>query len=198
MTARSFQHLIPLHGEVHVRAAERAERERIRLTWIAGSGAAKVSSRWAAAARRSVSVRQPHCLPPSRCHLATPPKADAHQQLCGCPCGGRGPRVRIAASQNLAFYRFRPPAPPLHHRPMFEPVRGQPDFPALEASIAAWWREHGTYERSLERRRGAPRFVFFEGPPTANGMPHPGHCLTRTIKDLYPRYRTMRGQYCER
>ena len=81
---------------------------------------------------------------------------------------------------------------------MFEPVRGQPDFPALEASIAAWWREHGTYERSLERRRGAPRFVFFEGPPTANGMPHPGHCLTRTIKDLYPRYRTMRGQYCER
>ena len=81
---------------------------------------------------------------------------------------------------------------------MFEPVRGQPDFPALEASIAAWWREHHTYTKSLERRRGAPRFVFFEGPPTANGMPHPGHCLTRTIKDLYPRYRTMRGQYCER
>jgi isoleucyl-tRNA synthetase len=81
---------------------------------------------------------------------------------------------------------------------MFDPVRGQPDFPALEAAIAAWWRERGTYERSLERRRGAPRFVFFEGPPTANGLPHPGHCLTRTIKDLYPRYRTMRGQFCER
>jgi len=81
---------------------------------------------------------------------------------------------------------------------MFEPVRGQPDFPALEASIAAWWRECGTYEKSLDRRQGAQRFVFFEGPPTANGMPHPGHCLTRTIKDLYPRYRTMRGQYCER
>ena len=81
---------------------------------------------------------------------------------------------------------------------MLDPVRGQPDFPALEASIATWWREQGTYEKSLDRRRGAPRFVFFEGPPTANGMPHPGHCLTRTIKDLYPRYRTMRGQYCER
>jgi isoleucyl-tRNA synthetase len=81
---------------------------------------------------------------------------------------------------------------------MFAPVRGKPDFPALEASIAAFWREHGIYRQSLERRRGAPRFVFFEGPPTANGMPHPGHCLTRTIKDLYPRYRTMRGQYCER
>ncbi|MBU6221888.1 MAG: isoleucine--tRNA ligase [Planctomycetes bacterium] len=81
---------------------------------------------------------------------------------------------------------------------MLDPVRGQPDFPALEASIATWWRERGTYQKSLDRRRGAQRFVFFEGPPTANGMPHPGHCLTRTIKDLYPRYRTMRGQYCER
>jgi isoleucyl-tRNA synthetase len=81
---------------------------------------------------------------------------------------------------------------------MFEPVRGKPDFPALERTIAAFWRADGTYRKSLERRRGAKRFVFFEGPPTANGLPHPGHCLTRTIKDLYPRYRTMRGQYCER
>jgi isoleucyl-tRNA synthetase len=81
---------------------------------------------------------------------------------------------------------------------MFEPVRGKPDFPALEAAVARTWRERDTYAKSLERRRGAKRFVFYEGPPTANGMPHPGHCLTRTIKDLYPRYRTMRGQYCER
>ena len=43
-----------------------------------------------------------------------------------------------------------------------------------------------------------PKFVFYEGPPTANGMPHPGHCLTRAIKDVFPRYRTMRGYYCER
>jgi isoleucyl-tRNA synthetase len=81
---------------------------------------------------------------------------------------------------------------------MFEPVRGKPDFPALETSIARLWRETAIYQKSLDRRRGAKRFVFFEGPPTANGMPHPGHCLTRTIKDLYPRYRTMRGEYCER
>jgi isoleucyl-tRNA synthetase len=81
---------------------------------------------------------------------------------------------------------------------MFEPVRGKPDFPALETEIAAFWREHDTYRRSLEQRRGARRFVFYEGPPTANGLPHPGHCLTRTIKDLYPRYRTMRGEFCER
>jgi len=81
---------------------------------------------------------------------------------------------------------------------MFEPVRGKPDFPAIEASIACFWRDRGIYRKSLEQRRGGRRFVFFEGPPTANGLPHPGHCLTRTIKDLYPRYRTMRGEYCER
>jgi isoleucyl-tRNA synthetase len=84
------------------------------------------------------------------------------------------------------------------HRPMFDPVRGKPDFPALEASIAALWREGNIYAKSLDRRRSGRRFVFYEGPPTANGMPHPGHCLTRTIKDLYPRYRTMRGDFCER
>ena len=81
---------------------------------------------------------------------------------------------------------------------MFDPVRGKPDFPAIEAAISQLWRERGVYKKSLEQRRDAKRFVFFEGPPTANGMPHPGHCLTRTIKDLYPRYRTMRGEYCER
>ena len=80
----------------------------------------------------------------------------------------------------------------------FAAVGGRPDFPALERSILAFWREADVERRSLEQRRGAERFVFFEGPPTANGMPHPGHCLTRTIKDLYPRYRTMRGQFCER
>ena len=81
---------------------------------------------------------------------------------------------------------------------MFEPVRGKPDFPALEASIAELWKNAGIPEKSLAQRADGPSFVFYEGPPTANGMPHPGHCLTRTIKDIYPRYRTMRGQFCRR
>ncbi len=81
---------------------------------------------------------------------------------------------------------------------MFDPVPGGADFPALEEEILQLWKEHGIYEKSLERRSGSPRFVFYEGPPTANGMPHPGHCLTRAIKDLFPRYRTMRGYFCER
>ncbi|MGL4513534.1 MAG: isoleucine--tRNA ligase [Lacipirellulaceae bacterium] len=81
---------------------------------------------------------------------------------------------------------------------MFQPVPGQVSFPRLEEEVLAFWRERRVYHRSLERRAGAEPFVFYEGPPTANGMPHPGHCLTRTIKDVFPRYKTMRGYRCER
>lgn len=81
---------------------------------------------------------------------------------------------------------------------MFQPVSNHASFPALEEHILALWRERRVYEKSLERRRNCKPFVFYEGPPTANGLPHPGHCLTRAIKDLFPRYRTMRGFLCER
>ncbi|MCA9187517.1 MAG: class I tRNA ligase family protein, partial [Planctomycetales bacterium] len=81
---------------------------------------------------------------------------------------------------------------------MFKEVPTQVSFPRLEEEILAFWKKHGTYQATLKQRQGAPRFVFYEGPPTANGLPHPGHCLTRAIKDLFPRYRTMRGYRCER
>lgn len=81
---------------------------------------------------------------------------------------------------------------------MFQPLKSQVNFPALEDEIGRFWEERKIYEKSLARRAGAPPFIFYEGPPTANGMPHPGHCLTRAIKDLFPRYRTMRGFHCER
>ena len=64
--------------------------------------------------------------------------------------------------------------------------------------ITRFWKERQIYEKSLAARADAPPFVFYEGPPTANGLPHPGHCLTRAIKDLFPRYKTMRGYLCER
>lgn len=81
---------------------------------------------------------------------------------------------------------------------MFSPVEGQVSFPKLEEEVLRFWKERRVYHRSLDQRAGAEPFVFFEGPPTANGMPHPGHCLTRTIKDVFPRYKTMRGYRCER
>ncbi|MCA9134304.1 MAG: class I tRNA ligase family protein, partial [Planctomycetales bacterium] len=81
---------------------------------------------------------------------------------------------------------------------MFKAVSTNVSFPQQEEQILAFWKEHSIYAQSLQQRAACPRFVFYEGPPTANGLPHPGHCLTRAIKDLFPRYRTMRGYLCER
>ncbi len=81
---------------------------------------------------------------------------------------------------------------------MFQSVPSNVRFPDLETEVLKFWKDQKVYEKSLDARRDGPSFVFYEGPPTANGMPHPGHCLTRAIKDLFPRYRTMRGYLCER
>ncbi|GAB6166332.1 isoleucine--tRNA ligase [Thermostilla marina] len=81
---------------------------------------------------------------------------------------------------------------------MFPQVERSTSFPQLEEQIIRFWRDRQIYEKSLAARKGAPEFVFYEGPPTANGLPHPGHCLTRAVKDLFPRYKTMRGYHCRR
>ncbi|MCG8451466.1 MAG: isoleucine--tRNA ligase, partial [Pirellulales bacterium] len=81
---------------------------------------------------------------------------------------------------------------------MFPDVPKNESFSQRELAIGRFWKEQDIYEKTLAARADAENFVFYEGPPTANGMPHPGHCLTRAIKDLFPRYRTMRGYRCER
>lgn len=81
---------------------------------------------------------------------------------------------------------------------MFEPLPSKFDFPQAERDVLEFWDKNRVFEQSLKLRAGAPRFVFYEGPPTANGLPHPGHCLTRAIKDIFPRYRTMCGYLVER
>jgi isoleucyl-tRNA synthetase len=81
---------------------------------------------------------------------------------------------------------------------MFKPVESSVSFPQLEESVAQFWKQGRIYEKTLSGRAGASAFIFYEGPPTANGLPHPGHCLTRAIKDLFPRYKAMRGYLCER
>lgn len=82
--------------------------------------------------------------------------------------------------------------------PRFERVAPIVDFPDLESRIRAFWKERDVFRATLEKRKDAPRWVFYEGPPTANGLPHNGHVLTRVIKDVFPRYRTMRGHLVER
>ena len=65
----------------------------------------------------------------------------------------------------------------------------------LEAKILQFWRDHDIFKKSIEQRKGCTPYVFLEGPPTANGLPHPGHVLTRVMKDLVLRYQTMNGHY---
>ena len=64
-----------------------------------------------------------------------------------------------------------------------------------EDAILSFWEEHDTFAKTLEATKDGPRYVFFEGPPTANGKPHLGHLMPRVYKDLFPRFRTMRGDY---
>ena len=76
---------------------------------------------------------------------------------------------------------------------MFRPVPPDPDFTALETEELARWREHRVFERSVEIRQGDQPWIFYEGPPTANGRPGIHHVWARVYKDLFCRYRTMRG-----
>ncbi|WP_018112130.1 isoleucine--tRNA ligase [Thermus igniterrae] len=80
---------------------------------------------------------------------------------------------------------------------MFKEV-GEPNFPRLEEEVLAFWKREAIFEKSVENRQGGPRFTVYEGPPTANGLPHVGHAQARSYKDLFPRYKTMRGYYVPR
>src|SRR5919197_5833436 len=85
--------------------------------------------------------------------------------------------------------------------PVAAPYRSLPknvSFPALEEGVLARWRERDVFRESLRRREGAAPWVFYEGPPTANGRPGAHHVLARVFKDIFPRYQTMRGRYVER
>jgi isoleucyl-tRNA synthetase len=77
--------------------------------------------------------------------------------------------------------------------PSFRPVDPKQSFPELEERILEGWRERDVFHRSLALREDAPTWSFYEGPPTANGRPGSHHVLSRVFKDIYPRYKTMRG-----
>jgi isoleucyl-tRNA synthetase len=81
---------------------------------------------------------------------------------------------------------------------MFDPVPSNVSFPRLEEDVLAFWREQGIFEKSLRQRDGRESYVFYDGPPFATGLPHYGHLLAGTIKDVVPRYQTMLGKYVPR
>ena len=78
------------------------------------------------------------------------------------------------------------------------PEAGRADFPAIEERVLARWKAEGTFRDSIDARPVDDEFVFFDGPPFANGLPHHGHLLTGYVKDVIPRYRAMRGQRVDR
>jgi isoleucyl-tRNA synthetase len=78
-------------------------------------------------------------------------------------------------------------------QPLFAKVPQELDFPKEEREILRFWREARIFEKTLSKPSARGQFVFYEGPPTANGLPHNGSVLTRVIKDVFPRYKTMRG-----
>jgi len=81
---------------------------------------------------------------------------------------------------------------------MFQPVSSRVNFPELEQRIVKFWQEKRVYERSVEQRLGGPSYVLYDGPPTANASPGIHHVLARVFKDVFPRYKAMKGYYAPR
>ncbi|WP_420627072.1 isoleucine--tRNA ligase [Candidatus Poriferisodalis sp.] len=81
---------------------------------------------------------------------------------------------------------------------LYPRVSAQADFPRIEERILARWQDEGTFEASISNRPADDEFVFYDGPPFANGLPHHGHLLTGYVKDVIPRYQTMRGHRVNR
>ena len=81
---------------------------------------------------------------------------------------------------------------------MYRKVSTSLDPTERERAVLDFWKEKKIFERSMEMRDGAPKYTFYDGPPTANGKPHIGHVLTRAIKDMIPRYHAMKGAYVPR
>ncbi|QWT22939.1 isoleucine--tRNA ligase [Subtercola sp. PAMC28395] len=77
-------------------------------------------------------------------------------------------------------------------------ISPSPSFPAIEEQVLAFWKDDDTFAASIARRADAPEWVFYDGPPFANGLPHYGHLLTGYAKDLFPRFQTMRGKRVDR
>ncbi len=81
---------------------------------------------------------------------------------------------------------------------MYKPVDPRVDFPGMEEQILSFWEENQIFKQSISQREGQDDFVFYDGPPFATGLPHYGHILAGTIKDIIPRYQAMKGRKVER
>ena len=81
---------------------------------------------------------------------------------------------------------------------MYEKVSPNLNFVDREKQTVKFWKDNDIFKKSMENRKEGETYTFYDGPPTANGKPHIGHVLTRVIKDMIPRYQTMKGKYVPR
>jgi isoleucyl-tRNA synthetase len=81
---------------------------------------------------------------------------------------------------------------------MFKPVSPKLNVTSMEESVLRFWKQREIFRKTVEQRKGRPEYVFYEGPPTANGKPGVHHVLARVFKDMFPRYKIMRGYHCSR
>jgi isoleucyl-tRNA synthetase len=95
---------------------------------------------------------------------------------------------------SVAFTTVSQPSP----TPPYRSVAAKADYPAIERAILAQWAADGSFKASIDQRNDAEPYIFFDGPPFANGLPHYGHLLTGYVKDIIPRYQTMRGRKVDR
>ncbi|MGZ9235714.1 MAG: class I tRNA ligase family protein, partial [Anaerolineales bacterium] len=81
---------------------------------------------------------------------------------------------------------------------MFKPVSSKLYVTSMEENVLKFWKQANIFKKTVEQRKGGPEYVFYEGPPTANGKPGVHHVLARAFKDMFPRYKIMRGYHCSR
>ena len=98
------------------------------------------------------------------------------------------PTIRVREITPMAFPRHRPGSS----------VDPNPSFPEIEHRVLADWTTSNTFQKSVDQREGCDEWVFYDGPPFANGLPHYGHLLTGYAKDVFPRFHTMRGKQVHR
>ena len=183
----------PRRGAPRASPARRAARARCRRAGIRHD----VSARAEAIARSTGSrIRS------GSCSATTTPSSRA-TATCTVRRAARTPRAVSSSRQRQGARLPRPETVVAVHRlaipmPRYAPVDPQQSFPALEEEILERWRERDVFHESIRRREGAEPYVFYEGPPTANGRPGSHHVLSRVFKDVFPRYRTMRGRLVHR
>jgi isoleucyl-tRNA synthetase len=81
---------------------------------------------------------------------------------------------------------------------MFKPIPSKLNIPEMEEGVLSFWQREGIFKKTLNQRKAGPEYVFYEGPPTANGRPGSHHVLARAFKDIFPRYKIMRGYHVSR